>query len=98
MHFERFEQGPALHKWYGLLERYLKFSSPAASALSKMATDQLTFAPTFLYIFFWLNGGLQGHKKEEIQKHISRDYFDVIIANYKVHDKCDYFVFPNKPS
>jgi len=75
--------GPVLYKWYGVMER-ISFQSPAATALSRMAVDQLTLAPTFLYLFFWINGGLQRAPATIIQENIRRDYKDVLVANYQL--------------
>jgi hypothetical protein len=63
------------------------FQSSALNAFCKMAADQLTFAPVFLYIFFWLNGGLQGLSSTQIKNNISTTYPDVLIANYKVEHR-----------
>jgi len=72
-----------LHKWYGVVER-ISFKSTVATAMARMVVDQATIAPGFLYVFFWLNGGLQGFSPATIKKNIRRDYKDVLIANYQV--------------
>jgi len=76
--------GPALFKWYGVLERRIHFRHPGATALAKMVTDQLTFAPIALYGFFWANGKLGGTSNDEVKSNIRNNYFDVLIANYQL--------------
>ena len=77
-------QGPILYKWYGLLQTRIVFKNPALSAFGRMAADQLIFAPAFLFVFFWINGGLQGLPPNDIKSNITKNYPDVLIANYKV--------------
>jgi len=76
--------GPALFKWYGVLERRIHFRHPGATAFGKMVTDQLLFAPVALYGFFWANGKLSGLSNEEIKSNVRNSYFDVLIANYQL--------------
>ena len=49
-----------------------------------MLADQLIFAPIFLFVFFWINGGLQGLSVKKIKANIIKNYPDVLIAKYKV--------------
>jgi hypothetical protein len=39
--------GPSLHFWYGILGKYVKFTG-VAGTLTRLALDQLFFAPIFL--------------------------------------------------
>ena len=77
-------QGPILYKWYGLLETKIVFQNKYVGILGRVAADQLVFAPTFLYMFFWITGTLQGLSAATIKGNIAGNYPDVLIANYKV--------------
>lgn len=55
-----------------------------AKTVTKVALDQLTFAPIFLATFISTIGALQGNSVDEIKTKLERDYFDILIANYKL--------------
>jgi protein Mpv17 len=73
-----------LRSWYGILDRLIKTTSPAKSAIAKMAVDQGIFAPFFLFNFIALLGFLNGDGVEQIKSDIKQNYVDIMITNYKV--------------
>jgi protein Mpv17 len=73
-----------LRSWYGILDRLIKTTSPAKSAIAKMAVDQGIFAPFFLCNFIALLGFLNGDGVEQIKSDIKQNYVDIMITNYKV--------------
>jgi len=56
----------------------------ATTAMAKMATDQLLFAPVSLFNFMALLGGLNGHGIQEIKTDIRNNYYDVMLRNYQL--------------
>ncbi|XP_045104110.1 protein Mpv17-like isoform X1 [Portunus trituberculatus] len=75
--------GPVLTKWYGLLD--CKFGSgKGISAVKKVASDQLIFAPSFLGAFLSVLGITQGHSVAQIQQEIKTNYKDIILTNWSV--------------
>jgi len=76
--------GPVLRTWYGVMERKIVLKTPAATAMAKVATDQLLFAPFFLCQFLGLWGFLNGHSWEEVKADIKRTYGAILIRNYQL--------------
>jgi len=76
--------GPVLRTWYGFLERRIVMKTPAMTALAKMATDQLVFAPIFLFNFMGLMGFLNGLNSRQIESDIRANYGDVMYRNYQL--------------
>jgi peroxisomal membrane protein 2 len=81
-----FIQAPSAHYFYQVLDGHLP---PTPSpwtwrTLIKGLIDQLVFAPSFtIFIFFYLDT-LQGLSIDDILQHIYHDYFNTMIANWKV--------------
>ncbi|XP_006814766.1 mitochondrial inner membrane protein Mpv17-like [Saccoglossus kowalevskii] len=76
--------GPALRGWYVLLDKIYKTSRPQTAALKKMVTDQIIMAPLFIFTFFTVMGCASGKSLQKIKDKVRQDYFDTVIANYKV--------------
>ena len=80
-----FLQGPCLRIWYGVLDRHIKHVGAKGVAL-KVAADQILFAPTFLVIFISLMGVLNGETRQLISNRLERDYQEILVTNWKVHN------------
>jgi len=76
--------GPVLRTWYGFLERRIVMKTPAMTAVAKMATDQLIFAPIFLFNFMGLMGVLNGLNSRQIETDLRNNYGDVMLRNYQL--------------
>lgn len=77
------KKGPALTKWYGILEKYIG-SESKTSALKKVAADQLIFAPNFLLIFIVSINTLQMKPWKETKENLIKNYPDILKTNYKI--------------
>jgi len=76
--------GPIISTWYRFLERAIVFKSAGLQAVGKMAVDQIFLAPTFLYSFLWINGLTSFKPVDEVKREAHKNYFDILITNYKV--------------
>lgn len=72
-----------LRTWYGILNKYIG-SQGKAVAIKKVIVDQLLFAPTFLGIFISTLGALEGKKFENIKSDLTKNYPDILKANYSI--------------
>ncbi|XP_044267064.1 protein Mpv17 [Tribolium madens] len=78
-----FYVGPALTIWYGVLDKYVGKSGKRV-ALTKVALDQICFAPVCLLGFMVTVGALQGKTVQEVKRAIRETYPDILLANYKL--------------
>jgi len=75
--------GAPLHYWYGFLAQ--KFPGQTlAAATSRLAIDQLVFAPTFIPIFMSSVLLLEGKTRAEIENKVKSEYVGALKANYAV--------------
>jgi hypothetical protein len=75
--------GPALHAWYGALAAALP-SQTTASALARLAADQLAFAPVFLSAFIASLGALEGAPAGECVSRVREGLKPTLLANWSL--------------
>lgn len=73
--------GPALHFWYGFLNRIVPGVGTAA-ALKRLAIDQTVFAASFIPIFMTSAMVLEGNELSSIPPAIKREWFPALLANW----------------
>ena len=73
--------GGLMHFWYGLLNTKVKSLGPRG-AITKVAFDQLVFAPISLPVVFFFSGVLLGHDISEIKNTFLTKYVDALTVNY----------------
>ncbi|XP_046393047.1 protein Mpv17-like [Ischnura elegans] len=77
--------GPGLKVWYGFLDKHIaKRKTGPTAVLKKVFVDQAVFAPSFLACFVVLLGTLEMKPWNSIREKLNRDYFDILVSNYKV--------------
>lgn len=72
--------GPVLHVWYGTLAK-LFTGVGTATAVSKLAMDQLLFAPVFIGSIISLIMVLEGHG-EDVPAKLKGDLFTIVKSNW----------------
>ncbi|KAG9303162.1 hypothetical protein G9A89_001778 [Geosiphon pyriformis] len=65
--------GSAVANWYRVLDRYVTIKNPNYALVTRVAMDQIFFAPCFMGIFFIAQGIMEGQKLESIKKSWKRD-------------------------
>lgn len=75
--------GPILRNWFIILEK-LYGSKGKWTPLKKVATDQTLFAPCFQMSCLITLGVMNGNNWSQIKKSIEKDYYDIMIANWKL--------------
>eukprot|EP00179_Madagascaria_erythrocladioides_P006869 CAMPEP_0198323168 /NCGR_PEP_ID=MMETSP1450-20131203/11484_1 /TAXON_ID=753684 ORGANISM="Madagascaria erythrocladiodes, Strain CCMP3234" /NCGR_SAMPLE_ID=MMETSP1450 /ASSEMBLY_ACC=CAM_ASM_001115 /LENGTH=274 /DNA_ID=CAMNT_0044026849 /DNA_START=45 /DNA_END=869 /DNA_ORIENTATION=+ len=75
--------GPVGHYFYGALDRLLP-GTEAWKVISKVAIDQIAWAPCFTVIFFSFLGALEGKSKDEIVTKIKNDTWTGVTGSWKV--------------
>eukprot|EP01095_Lingulamoeba_sp_RSL-Kostka_P000698 TRINITY_DN10984_c0_g1_i1.p1 TRINITY_DN10984_c0_g1~~TRINITY_DN10984_c0_g1_i1.p1 ORF type:complete len:192 (+),score=47.59 TRINITY_DN10984_c0_g1_i1:18-593(+) len=75
--------GPALHYWYGFLNRLIP-GSGAAKAVLKVGIDQTIFAPLAIGVFYTLNGLFSFESPTEIIDTLKNDYMGTLLINYMI--------------
>lgn len=73
--------GPATSKWYPYLNSQYKELSPVAATLSRVASDQLIFAPLNLFVFLNSMAILEGTSPKD---KLESTYRRVLTKNYMV--------------
>jgi hypothetical protein len=73
--------GPALHYWYGALDRL--FGSTGGT-IKKLLCDQLMFAPFFNGAFMIGTGALEGHSMDAVLSSANAAWWPSMKANWKV--------------
>jgi hypothetical protein len=72
--------GPALHLWYGALAK-LFTGVGTVTAVSKLAMDQLLFAPVFIGSIISLIMLLEGHG-DDVPSKLKSDLFTIVKSNW----------------
>ena len=72
--------GPVLHVWYGTLAK-LFTGVGTATAVSKLAMDQLLFAPVFIGSIISLIMILEGHG-DQVKDKVNNDLFTIVKSNW----------------
>ncbi|CAO3627684.1 unnamed protein product [Cunninghamella blakesleeana] len=85
--------GPALSTWYRFLEHNIRASTPFKTLASKVAIDQIFFAPTFIGVFFCTQGLFEGKSIQEIKDKLNHGYTSAVINNYKLWPAVQFFNF-----
>ena len=94
MSFGGFVAGPSIAKWYILLGKHIKLSTPFKSKVThtanikfwivaltaKVAADQLLFAPTFYALFFAYTGCFEGKSLTQINDKIVTLFPSTLLA------------------
>ncbi|KIJ64164.1 hypothetical protein HYDPIDRAFT_132794 [Hydnomerulius pinastri MD-312] len=75
--------GPALTKWYQLLNR-IKFSSPTKGVIYRVWLDQAVLTPVAVGFFFGAMTMLEGKSISDAQERISTNYQPTLIRNWTV--------------
>ncbi|KAG9303172.1 hypothetical protein G9A89_001788 [Geosiphon pyriformis] len=76
--------GPAVANWYRVLDRYVTIKNPNNALVTRVAMDQIFFAPCFMGIFFIAQGIMEGQKLESIKKKLEKGYPSALVNNYKL--------------
>lgn len=72
-----------LGKWYKVLDK-INTGSKKTIFVKKILMDQIFFAPCALAGILGAVSLIDGKSKEEIKDKFERDYFHVLLTNYKV--------------
>ncbi|KAF9236544.1 hypothetical protein BU15DRAFT_89078 [Melanogaster broomeanus] len=75
--------GPALTKWYQLLNR-IKFASPTKGVIYRVWLDQAVLTPAAVGFFFGTMSILEGKGISGAQERISSNYQSTLIRNWTV--------------
>ncbi|TPX31979.1 hypothetical protein SmJEL517_g04812 [Synchytrium microbalum] len=76
--------GPAVAVWYRyLFARTSHIQSAIQATLTRVAADQLLFAPPFIAVFFTGTGILEQRSFEEIKSKLKFGYKDALLANWQ---------------
>lgn len=84
VHFMIFRKGPSIRFWYLALERLLGAGVTVKTTLSKVALDQIGFAPLFQIPVLTYIGLLQGQKLSNIKAKLQQEWGDIVITGWKV--------------
>uniref|UniRef100_T1JD42 Mitochondrial inner membrane protein Mpv17 n=1 Tax=Strigamia maritima TaxID=126957 RepID=T1JD42_STRMM len=76
--------GPTVRGWYVVLERLFGTNGFATTAMKKMLTDQLFFAPLFIGNFMVVMGLVQHQPFPKVWDKLNEEYLDVLQANYMI--------------
>lgn len=79
-----FPKGPSIRFWYLALERLLGAGVTVKTTLSKVALDQIGFAPLFQIPVLTYIGLLQGQKLSNIKAKLQQEWGDIVITGWKV--------------
>jgi len=72
--------GPVLHVWYGLLAKMFT-GAGTVTAVSKLAMDQLLFAPVFIGSIISLIMVMEGHG-DQVKDKLNSDLFTIVKSNW----------------
>mmetsp|Transcript_14714 Transcript_14714/g.29949 ORF Transcript_14714/g.29949 Transcript_14714/m.29949 type:complete len:283 (-) Transcript_14714:80-928(-) len=75
--------GPVGHFFYGALDRAIP-GTEAWKVVSKVAIDQVAWAPIFTVVFLSYIGALEGKSKKEIQDKVKNDTWAGVTGSWKV--------------
>ncbi|KAJ8906812.1 hypothetical protein NDN08_003298 [Rhodosorus marinus] len=75
--------GPTGHYFYGFLDRLIVGTEPL-KVVSKVAIDQLLWAPIFGVAFFGILGAMEGKSVKEIKAKIENDLVTAVTTSWKV--------------
>ena len=75
--------GPMMHYWYAILQRFFPGDN-FASAVKKLACDQIIFAPTIVASFFVGITLLEGNGFDTISRKFASDYIPAMKMNYYI--------------
>jgi len=75
--------GPVIRNWLLILER-LYGTTGKLTPIKKVLTDQLCFAPVLQFTAIPVLGLMDGHSRDKIEARIRKDYYDIMIANWKL--------------
>lgn len=78
--------GPSCTWWYRQLDRVIPMLKVPKSAqgLAKTVLDQSMFAPTLLFVFMRIVGTLRSDPPAYIDENVRKDYFRILLNNYKL--------------
>ena len=77
--------GPVLHYWYGFLFRRFPPSAGMSSTLSRLACDQLLFAPSFIPAFLGFAFALEGGATKlihDLPNTLQAEWGNMIVTNW----------------
>jgi len=74
--------GPVIKNWFVLLERVFG-ATGKLTPLKKVVTDQVLMPPFLQFSCISILGLMNFHSMDKIKGTLKKDYFDVLIANYK---------------
>jgi len=69
------------------MDKFITGSSAFKVAMTKMAADQLLFAPSFIVVLVGVVSYGQGLKTHQVVEKIEDSYLDILINNYKASDQ-----------
>jgi len=75
--------GPVIKNWFVLLER-IYGTTGKFTPIKKVVTDQLCFAPCLQFTAIPILGLMNGDSWPTIETRIRKDYYDIMIANWKL--------------
>ncbi|OZJ02538.1 hypothetical protein BZG36_04143, partial [Bifiguratus adelaidae] len=75
--------GPALANWYRYLDRVIQME-PVKALFTRVALDQILFAPCFIGTFFTVQGAMEGQSLPQITQRLREGYPDALKNNYKL--------------
>nr|XP_022909419.1 protein Mpv17 isoform X2 [Onthophagus taurus] len=75
--------GPSSIIWYTVLSKLVSAKDPKA-ALKKVFFDQCCFAPCSMVVCLFTLGLIQGKTVDDTIAGIKKNYFDILMTNYKL--------------
>jgi len=75
---------PSIRVWYLSLERMTGSAITIKATVSKLALDQVCFAPIFQIPVLTYIGILQGHKLTDIKTKVENEWADIVLTGWKI--------------
>ena len=74
--------GPIISQWYKFLNKHINTPSMIKNLVTRVALDQLIFAPNSIILFFFVTGTLEGNSFKQTYDKLEKEYWNVLKANW----------------